>query len=89
MALGAPAAGIFGLVIRQGLRLILVGIVIGVPSALFATEVLSALLFGVSGTDPVTFVGMPLLLAAVAIVACYVPARRATRVDPIAVLRCN
>ena len=89
IALGAPAAGIFGLVISQGLRLILVGIVIGVPSALFATEVLSTLLFGVSATDPVTFVGMPLLLAAVAIVACYVPARRATRMDPIAVLRCN
>ncbi len=82
MALGAPAAEIFGLVISQGLRLILVGIVIGVPSALFATEVLSTLLFGVSATDPVTFVGMPLLLAAVAIVACYVPARRATRMDP-------
>ena len=89
MALGAQAPVIFGLVIRQGLRLILIGIAIGVPSAFLATGALSSLLFGVSATDPLTFVGIPLLLAAVALLACYVPARRATRVDPNVALRHN
>ena len=89
MALGAQARGIFGLVIRQGLLLTLIGVAIGVPSAFIAARSLSSLLFGVSAADPLTFIGIPLLLAGVALLACYVPARRATRVDAIVALRYN
>jgi putative ABC transport system permease protein len=87
MALGAPPGKIFGMVIGQGMMLTLVGIVVGAGAALAATRLLAGMLFGVSATDPLTIMGIALLLAAVALVACYLPARRAIRVDPIIALR--
>jgi putative ABC transport system permease protein len=87
LALGAQLRDVFQLVIGQGLRLILIGVAIGLAGALVVTRLLTSLLFGVSATDPVTFIGGALLLTFVALVACYVPARRATRVDPLIALR--
>jgi len=90
MALGAQKAAIFRMVIGQGLRLAVVGLVIGVVSALILARVLSSfshLLYGVSAGDPLTFVSLSLGLTAVAVLACYIPARRAARVDPIVALR--
>ena len=75
------------LVIGQGLRLVLIGITAGVLAALQLTGVMTHLLFDVSPTDSATFAVVPLLLAAVALLACYVPARRASKVDPIVALR--
>jgi putative ABC transport system permease protein len=87
MALGAQPRTIFGLVIGQGLGLTLIGIIIGTGAALAATRLLSGMLFGISATDPLTIAGISLLLAVVALLACYLPARRATKVDPIIALR--
>ena len=87
MALGAPRRKIFGLVIGQGLTLTLIGILCGTGAALLATRLLSGMLFGVSASDPLTIAGIALLLAAVTLLACYLPARRATKVDPIIALR--
>jgi predicted permease len=90
MALGAQKPAIFRMVIGQGLRLAVVGLVIGVVSALILTRALSSfshLLYGVSAGDPLTFVSLSLGLTAVAVLACYIPARRAARVDPIVALR--
>jgi putative ABC transport system permease protein len=87
MALGAQPAHILRLIIGQGLRLIVSGIVIGLAAALVLTRFLSGLLFGVSATDPLTFVLITLLLALVALLACWLPARRATKVDPLIALR--
>ena len=75
------------LITVQGMRLALIGVVIGLLLALALAQVLSALLIGVSGYDVMTFVFVPLLLAAVALLACYLPARRATKVDPLVALR--
>jgi putative ABC transport system permease protein len=86
MALGAQPRTIFGLVIGQGLGLTLIGIIIGTGAALAATRLLSGMLFGISATDPLTIAGISLLLAVVALLACYLPARRATKVDPIIAL---
>jgi putative ABC transport system permease protein len=89
MALGARPADVQALVLRQGLRLAGLGIALGLAGAVGATRVLRSLLYGVSATDPATFAAIPALLAFVALLACYVPARRATRVDPLIALRCE
>jgi predicted permease len=90
IALGAEKRQIFQMVIGQGLRLAVSGLVIGAIAALFLTRLLSSfshLLYGVRASDPVTFAAVSLMLTGVAILGCYVPARRASRVDPIVVLR--
>jgi putative ABC transport system permease protein len=87
MALGANAGRIFRLVVGQGLKLIVLGLVIGLVSAIAGPRLMSSLLYGVSATDLVTFVVVALLLAGAALLACYLPARRATKVDPMIALR--
>jgi putative ABC transport system permease protein len=75
------------LVVGQGIRLIAVGVALGLAGALAAARVLKSLLYGVSATDPLTFVAVSLLLAFVGLLACWIPARRATNVDPLVALR--
>jgi predicted permease len=87
MALGAEHAVVLRMVIRQGGKLILLGVLIGTAAALGLTRLLSASLFGVTATDPVTYIGVATLLTAVALLACYIPARRASHIDPLVALR--
>ncbi len=87
MALGAQAGDVVRLIGATGLRLAVAGTVIGAVGALVLTRFLSGLLFGVSSMDPLTFVAMAATLGAVTLLACYVPARRASRVDPLVALR--
>jgi putative ABC transport system permease protein len=87
MALGAYQTDVLKTVLRQGLTLTLIGLAIGVAAALALTRVLASLLYGVTAADPMTFVAVSLLLMVVGLVACYIPARRATRIDPMSALR--
>ena len=87
LALGAQRRDVMTMIVAQGMAMTLIGTAIGVVSALLLARVMSSLLFGVSAADRVTFTAIPVLLAAVAFVACYIPARRATRVDPLLALR--
>ncbi|HEX8774171.1 MAG TPA: ABC transporter permease [Pyrinomonadaceae bacterium] len=87
MALGAQPARVLLLILRQGLILTLIGIGIGLAGALALSRVMSSLLFGVDATDPATFAAIVLLLSVVSLIACYIPARRAMRVDPLIALR--
>ena len=87
MALGAARGNVFGMVLAQGARLAGLGIVIGLAAAYAVTRLMASFLYGVQPTDPITFVAVSGLLVGVALLACYLPARRATRVDPIIALR--
>jgi putative ABC transport system permease protein len=89
IALGAQAGDVLRLVLGQGMRLVLAGIVIGVLVSLALTRVLMSLLYEVRPTDPLTFVAVCLLLAAIALLACWLPAHRATRIHPMEALRCE
>ncbi len=87
MALGARTADVVRLVLRKGMMLALVGVALGLTGALALTRVMTTLLFGVTPTDAVTFGGVSALLLIIALLACYIPARRATKVDPLVALR--
>jgi len=87
VALGATGRDVLRLVLGQGMRITMIGVVIGLVAALGLTRLITTLIYGVGASDPITFAGVALLLSAVAVMACYIPARRAMRVDPIVALR--
>jgi len=87
MALGAGRSDILRLISRQGLRLVIVGIAVGVTAAGALTRAMVKLLIGISATDPLTYAAVAILLSGVTLLACWIPARRALRVDPLVALR--
>jgi putative ABC transport system permease protein len=87
LALGAQTGDVMSMVVKQGLRLVIIGLVIGLIGAFAATRVMESLLFGITAKDPLTFASVAVLLAVVALLACFIPALRATRVDPLKALR--
>ena len=87
MALGATPSGVLRLLLVESTKLVLAGLLVGIPAALVLTRFLAGLLYGVEPTDPLTFIAVTLILVGVALVACYVPARRAAKVDPMIALR--
>jgi putative ABC transport system permease protein len=89
LALGAQARDVVMMIVKQGTKLILIGLAIGLLGAFALTRLVASLLFGVTAKDPFTFAAVALLLALVALLACYVPAWRATKVDPMEALRCE
>jgi predicted permease len=89
MALGADGANVRRLVLREGLNVVLIGVTAGLALSLAATRLIAGFLYGVGANDPLTFVGVPALLTVVSLLACYLPARRATKVDPIEAIRCE
>jgi putative ABC transport system permease protein len=89
MALGAQTPDVIGLIVKQGVRMVLTGLALGIVGALILTRLLSKLLFGVTTKDPATFIAIVALLSLVALLACYVPAWRATKVNPLEALRCE
>jgi ABC-type antimicrobial peptide transport system permease subunit len=89
MAMGAQRGDVFRLILGQGLRLTLLGLAIGLAVSVAVTRLLRSQLYGVAPTDLLTYAAVTLLLCLVALVACYIPARRATRVDPMVALRCE
>jgi ABC-type lipoprotein release transport system permease subunit len=89
MALGASQRNVLSLVVRQGMALALSGVMIGLAAAFLLTRLIRSLLFGVEATDPITFAAISLLLLLIALLASYIPAQRATRIDPMVSLRCE
>ena len=87
MALGAPRSHVLGLMLMMGGRLVLVGLGVGIAASLAATRLLRSQLFGVQATDPLAYAAVVVLLGAVTLLACYLPARRAAGVDPMVALR--
>jgi putative ABC transport system permease protein len=89
LALGAQTSDVLKLVAVQGMKLALIGVALGLLGSFALTRLMKSLLFGVGTTDPVSFLLVPVLLGVVSFVACYIPARRATKVDPLIALRCE
>ena len=87
LALGAQTSNVLQLILKQGLKLAVVGVALGLLVALAFTRLLKGLLFGISASDPLTFALLAALLVGVALLACWIPARRATKVDPLEALR--
>jgi ABC-type antimicrobial peptide transport system permease subunit len=87
MALGAQRADILRLVVGQGLTLVAIGVIVGLCGAFGISRLLGTMLFGISATDAVTFVGVPIVLGSMALLASYIPAMRVTRIDPMLALK--
>jgi putative ABC transport system permease protein len=89
MALGAEARDVVKLIVKQGMRLTLIGTIIGLALSVAMTRLIANLLYGVKAIDPATFAGVAIFLMVVALLACYLPARKATKIDPMIALRCE